>query len=291
MVSVKIHQDAYAIPPMTSPVIDPISRPDSPNEHQPLPATTTAIAIETTTTTTLPLPPQPQQSTTDSILIKHIKKRRHESPKTPPGSPPHQPPPPPPPAGPSRTSGSSCASGLSQLPPPPPPLSNNQNLPMNDDSAPDEQWKPLSEEDKPTTPEPAWSIPSSDLPVLMNNWASALASTYEPPPRTRYLLRPVTWQCLWTGTVKSKGSLNLNKKTWKALHLKLSKSSILISCAVNEIHKFSDGTLHQIDEALDYRVKEFQGQHEESGFEHMVIEQGKMFERRQGVHVFPFKTT
>ncbi|GJZ49588.1 hypothetical protein Tco_0603778 [Tanacetum coccineum] len=25
----------------------------------------------------------------------------------------------------------------------------------------------------------------------------------------------------------------------------------------NEIHKFSDGTLHQIDEALDYRVKEF----------------------------------
>nr|GEX85261.1 hypothetical protein [Tanacetum cinerariifolium] len=24
----------------------------------------------------------------------------------------------------------------------------------------------------------------------------------------------------------------------------------------NEIHKFSDGTLHQIDEALDYRVKE-----------------------------------
>nr|GFC31169.1 hypothetical protein [Tanacetum cinerariifolium] len=25
----------------------------------------------------------------------------------------------------------------------------------------------------------------------------------------------------------------------------------------NEIHKFSDGTLHQIDEALDYWVKEF----------------------------------
>nr|GFB06800.1 hypothetical protein [Tanacetum cinerariifolium] len=25
----------------------------------------------------------------------------------------------------------------------------------------------------------------------------------------------------------------------------------------NKIHKFSDGTLHQIDEALDYEVKEF----------------------------------
>ncbi|GKA54174.1 hypothetical protein Tco_0753123 [Tanacetum coccineum] len=30
-------------------------------------------------------------------------------------------------------------------------------------------WKPLPEEDIPATPEPAWSIPSSDLPVLMNN--------------------------------------------------------------------------------------------------------------------------
>ena len=26
---------------------------------------------------------------------------------------------------------------------------------------------------------------------------------------------------------------------------------------LNEIHKFSDGTLQQIDEALDYRVKEY----------------------------------
>ncbi|GKA52889.1 reverse transcriptase domain-containing protein [Tanacetum coccineum] len=48
-------------------------------------------------------------------------------------------------------------------------------------------WKPLSEEDRPATPEPAWSIPSSDLPVLMNNWASALASTYAPPPENSLL--------------------------------------------------------------------------------------------------------
>ncbi|GKG45205.1 hypothetical protein Tco_0495283, partial [Tanacetum coccineum] len=41
-------------------------------------------------------------------------------------------------------------------------------------------WKPLSEEDRPATPEPAWSIPSSD-------WASALASTYAPPPENSLL--------------------------------------------------------------------------------------------------------
>nr|GEZ39382.1 hypothetical protein [Tanacetum cinerariifolium] len=33
----------------------------------------------------------------------------------------------------------------------------------------------------------------------------------------------------------------------------------------NEIHKFSDGTLHQIDEALDYRVKEFKFNRMNSG--------------------------
>nr|GEW14075.1 hypothetical protein [Tanacetum cinerariifolium] len=41
-------------------------------------------------------------------------------------------------------------------------------------------WKPL-EEERPATPEPAWSIPSSDVPILTNKWASALASNYSPP--------------------------------------------------------------------------------------------------------------
>nr|GEY81959.1 hypothetical protein [Tanacetum cinerariifolium] len=153
------------------------------------------------------------------------KKKRHDSSKTPHGSPPHQPPPPPPPAGPYRTLGSSGASGSSQLPPPSPPPSTSQSdqskstpsvslileaLHMDDDdTAPDEQvhssddedignthipkmnlkqdwWKPL-QEDIPATPEPAWSIPSSDLLVLTNNWAYALASTYTPPPENSLL--------------------------------------------------------------------------------------------------------
>nr|GFD02367.1 hypothetical protein [Tanacetum cinerariifolium] len=42
-------------------------------------------------------------------------------------------------------------------------------------------WKPF-EEERPATPEHAWSIRSSDVPVLTNNWASALASNYSPPP-------------------------------------------------------------------------------------------------------------
>ncbi|GJW24608.1 hypothetical protein Tco_0038419 [Tanacetum coccineum] len=34
-------------------------------------------------------------------------------------------------------------------------------------------WKPLTE-DRPATPEPAWTIPSFDLPIPTNNWASTL---------------------------------------------------------------------------------------------------------------------
>nr|GEZ20224.1 hypothetical protein [Tanacetum cinerariifolium] len=106
---------------------------------------------------------------------------------------------------PSGASGSPKAFGSSQVPPPPhPPLSTNQeDLHMDEDMAPDAQaqssddedirnahipkvnlrqdwWKPL-EEEKPTTPKPAWSIPSSGVFVPNNNWASALASTYSPP--------------------------------------------------------------------------------------------------------------
>ncbi|GJX32287.1 hypothetical protein Tco_0242142 [Tanacetum coccineum] len=70
MVSVSIQQDTSFIPPMTSPVIGPVPRPDSPNVHWPLPTTTTTTSA--TTTTTLPLPPQPQQGPSDPIIIKRM---------------------------------------------------------------------------------------------------------------------------------------------------------------------------------------------------------------------------
>ncbi|GJS31206.1 hypothetical protein Tco_0491826 [Tanacetum coccineum] len=82
---------------------------------------------------------------------------------------------------------------------------------MDDDTAPDEHvhlsddedirsehiptvnlrqswWMPLTE-DRPAMPEPAWFIPSSDLPVPVNNWASALASAYAPPPENSLLVQ------------------------------------------------------------------------------------------------------
>nr|GEY02413.1 retrovirus-related Pol polyprotein from transposon TNT 1-94 [Tanacetum cinerariifolium] len=171
------------------------------------------------------------------------KKKRQDSPKTPPGSPPHQPPPPPPPAGPSGASGSPGAFGSSQVPPPPPPpLSNNQKGQSQGSAAPSSSkttasaeyqawtttdtrlrpsvslnhanlrqdwWKPL-EEERPTTPQPTCSIPSSDVPVLKNNWASALAFTYSPPPEDSLLAQTgdiamfIDWFCKRQGITELK---------------------------------------------------------------------------------------
>nr|GEV83006.1 hypothetical protein [Tanacetum cinerariifolium] len=450
MVSVTIQQDTSSIPPMTTPIIDLTSRPNSPNLHRPLQATATETTTTTTTTTTThPPPPQPQQSTTYSMLMKHIseleqimanliqdnkhleerldsheaclyklknldipqqvrkvvgervtdvvnwaiqaplqnrfrdlpkksmncdhtdellkdlaeackkKKKRRDSPKMPPGSPPHQPPPPPPPAGLSGTSRSPRAFRSSQVPPPPPPppstnqegqshgsiassssktaasaeykawtttdtrlrlsiSSTPEDLHMDDDMALDAQvhsyddedirnahipkvnlrqdwWKPLKE-DRPATPELSWSIPSSDLPVPKNNWASGLTSTYSPPPEDSDLnehiimkqdfkyLYPSDFEDLHLvirqhvedfqlGIESYQTQLNLTKPQWDATGLEYKHDYTVIDSPravtfqdkygvqmimwFNKIHKFSDGTLHQIDEALNYRVKEF----------------------------------
>nr|GEV82181.1 hypothetical protein [Tanacetum cinerariifolium] len=70
-------------------------------------------------------------------------------------------------------------------------------------------WKPL-EEERPATLEPAWLIPSSDVPVLTNNWASALASSYSPPPKDSLLTQTndiamfMDWFCKRRGITELK---------------------------------------------------------------------------------------
>ncbi|GJX88663.1 hypothetical protein Tco_0340677 [Tanacetum coccineum] len=153
MVFITIHQATSAIPPMTSPVIDLVSIPDSPTVHRPLPTTITATATTTTTIMTIiPLPPQPQQVSLDSILINRLGEleqhiadlvdanqaleerldkhgsrlyrdqllsdlaeasKKKKKRQGSPKTPSGSPPPPPPLVGPSGTSGASGASGLS----------------------------------------------------------------------------------------------------------------------------------------------------------------------------------
>ncbi|GKB56495.1 hypothetical protein Tco_0912681 [Tanacetum coccineum] len=77
--------------------------------------------------------------------------------------------------------------------------SGNDHLPK-DDSRKD-WWKPLSEEERPATPKPAWIIPSSNVSGIENNWASALVSTYETPAENSLLAKTgdmttfMNWYC------------------------------------------------------------------------------------------------
>ncbi|GJT93219.1 hypothetical protein Tco_1082064 [Tanacetum coccineum] len=104
------------------------------------------------------------------------------------------------------------ASDSAQDPPPPPPSSTTNRGYGSDDEdsgtrhipkvSLNQQWfKPLSEEERPATHEPAWSIPSLSLPVPNNNWASALASSFVPPPENSLLLQTgdigvfIDWFC------------------------------------------------------------------------------------------------
>ncbi|GJT02484.1 hypothetical protein Tco_0823653 [Tanacetum coccineum] len=96
------------------------------------------------------------------------RRKRRDVPRTPPGSPPSQTPPLPPPAGESGAPGTSRALGSSQLPPPPPSTdSENDHQPKADVRK--DWWKPLPEEERPATPEPAWTIPSSNKSDVGNN--------------------------------------------------------------------------------------------------------------------------
>nr|GEU57904.1 hypothetical protein [Tanacetum cinerariifolium] len=217
-----------------------------------------------------------------------------------------------------------------------------------------QDWLKPFEEERPATPEPAWSIPSSDVPVPTNNWASALASKYSPPPEDSLLamddsiLRHNVSKSLPLGGPPGQVIIQSNfffnkdleylrydsKGSRPALSISKMKaayypdvgleqmvpdqhtsegdcSAVRISMRIlsvvrievftmygydymkkivlrranlnehviteqdfkavtfwdtyevqmmmrfNEIHKFSDGTVQQINEALDYRVKEF----------------------------------
>ncbi|GJT24600.1 hypothetical protein Tco_0894537 [Tanacetum coccineum] len=123
------------------------------------------------------------------------KRNKCDSPRTPSGSPPPQPPPPPPPAG-----ASSAPVGL-QVRLRLRPHHHNPWLGLHLTLDTSQLWKPLPEEERPATPEPAWTIPSSNVSDVEKNWATALVSTYVPAAessllaKTRDMMTFINWYC------------------------------------------------------------------------------------------------
>ncbi|GKG00159.1 hypothetical protein Tco_0301849, partial [Tanacetum coccineum] len=71
------------------------------------------------------------------------------------------------------------------------------------------EWlKPIPEDDRPATPEPAWVIPTPHVPDAENNWANALATTYQAPAenslleKTRDMRTFMNWYCEKLGKIE-----------------------------------------------------------------------------------------
>ncbi|GJU62471.1 hypothetical protein Tco_1244306 [Tanacetum coccineum] len=106
---------------------------------------------------------------------------------------------------------------------------------MDVDSAPDEQA----------------SIPSSDLPFPTNNWASALVSTYGPPPENSLLAQTgdmatfIDWHC------KRQGLTELTQKDLEGPAFEIIKvfhpDVILLQYQMEECHKL---LTDQVDDAI-----------------------------------------
>ncbi|GJW73475.1 hypothetical protein Tco_0132845 [Tanacetum coccineum] len=112
-------------------------------------------------------------------------------------------------------------------------------------------WKPLSEEDRPATPEPAWSISSSDMHVPMNNWASALASTYAPPPKNSLLAQTGDMAIFMDWFCKKQGITKLTQKDLEGPAFEIVKvfhpNVIHLQYQMEECHKL---LIDQVDDAI-----------------------------------------
>ncbi|GJS60292.1 hypothetical protein Tco_0655076 [Tanacetum coccineum] len=148
------------------------------------------------------------------------------------------------------------------------------DLNMDDDSVPDEHvhssddedigndhipkvnlkhdwWKPLSEEDRPATPKPSWCIPSSNLPVPMDNWASAFASTYAPPPENSLLAQTSDMETFMDWYCKKQGITELTQKDLEGPAFEIVKvfhpDVIHLQYQMEECHKL---LTDQVDDAI-----------------------------------------
>ncbi|GJX18875.1 hypothetical protein Tco_0221552 [Tanacetum coccineum] len=187
------------------------------------------------------------QLLTDLAEARKKKKKRHDSPKTPPGSPPHQPPPPPPPAGPSGTSGTSRASGSSQTAEytawtttdtrlKPSVSSIPEELHMDDDTTPDEQVQSSGDED----------IGHDHIPT-----ASALASTYAPPPENSLLAQTGDMAIFMDWFCKKQGITELKQQDLEGPAYEIVKvfhpNVIHLQYQMEECHKL---LTDQVDESI-----------------------------------------
>ncbi|GKE18709.1 hypothetical protein Tco_1426286 [Tanacetum coccineum] len=111
-------------------------------------------------------------------------------------------------------------------------------------------WKPLTE-DRPATSDAAWTIPSSDLFMPTNNWASALMSTYVPPQENSLLAQTEDMVTFMDWYCKQQGISELTPKDLEGPAFEIVKvfhhDVIHLQFQMEECHKL---LTDQVDDAI-----------------------------------------
>ncbi|GJS85557.1 hypothetical protein Tco_0752098 [Tanacetum coccineum] len=105
--------------------------------------------------------------------------------------------------------------------------------------------------DRPATPEPAWTIPSSDLSIPTNNWASALKSSYAPPQDNSLLAQTGDMATFMDWFCKQRGISELTPKDLEGPAFEIVKvfhhDVIHLQFQMEECHKL---LTDQVDDAI-----------------------------------------
>ncbi|GJW23827.1 hypothetical protein Tco_0037638 [Tanacetum coccineum] len=84
--------------------------------------------------------------------------------------------------------------------------------------------KPILDDERPATPEPAWVIPTSHIPDTVNNWANALATTYQAPPDNSLLEKTKDMQTFMNWYCQQKGKTELTQADFEGQAFEVVKS-------------------------------------------------------------------
>ncbi|GKC30382.1 hypothetical protein Tco_1037676 [Tanacetum coccineum] len=101
--------------------------------------------------------------------------------------------------------------------------------------------KPILEEETLETPKPDWVVPPNDLPEPENNWADAIAKSYQDPEENKLLQKTrdmgsfIKWYCKWIGKSKLTKA-NLEGPTFKLVR-PFHKNNISLQFQMEECHQ------------------------------------------------------
>nr|GEW48421.1 hypothetical protein [Tanacetum cinerariifolium] len=124
--------------------------------------------------------------------------------------------------------------------------------------------------DRLETPEPDWTVPSTDLPEPENNWANAFATSYKDLKGNKLLQKTsdMSSSIKWMPLIFPSKKITPLSPSQRPRSIEIKNQKKIMQ--ETRVHKFSDGMLTRILEKLDHMVKDFKLSKYNSGKEKRI---------------------